>query len=153
MLDGRRRARRVDGHPAHGIARPARGLVTVVGRGRLPVVRVPVGHPIRLPSAAGSRNRERLASPQAACEGGAVAFITTVSPRRATGEAAAAYRYMAEVGGSDFVANVVRLFSVRPASMRRMIRSWELTMWVGDEPRTLRETVASAVSRLNDCHY
>jgi hypothetical protein len=82
-----------------------------------------------------------------------VAFITTVSPRRATGETAAVYRYMAEVAGSDLVANVVRLFSPRPASMRRMIRSWELTMWVGDEPRTLRETVAAAVSRLNDCHY
>jgi len=82
-----------------------------------------------------------------------VAFIATVPPRRATGETAAAYRYMARVGGSDLVANVVRVFSLRPASMRRMIRSWELAMWTGDEPRTLRETLAAAVSRLNDCHY
>lgn len=82
-----------------------------------------------------------------------MAFIATVAPRRATGETAAAYRYMADVAGSDLVANVVRLFSLRPASMRRMIRAWELTMWVGDEPRTMRETVAAAVSRFNDCHY
>jgi hypothetical protein len=82
-----------------------------------------------------------------------VAFIATVAPGRATGEVAAAYRYMRDVGGSSLVANVVRIFSVRPASMRRMIRAWELTMWVGDEPRTLRETLAAAVSRLNDCHY
>ena len=82
-----------------------------------------------------------------------MAWIRTVSPREATGETADVYRYMAEVGGSALVANVVRLFSLRPASMRRMIRTWELAMWVGDEPRTLRETVAAAVSRLNDCHY
>jgi alkylhydroperoxidase family enzyme len=99
------------------------------------------------------RDRSTLASVDDACEEAAMAFIATVSPRNATGETAAVYRYMAEVGGVDLVANVVRLFSLRPASMRRMIRSWELTMWTGDEPRALRELVAAAVSRLNDCHY
>jgi alkylhydroperoxidase family enzyme len=34
-----------------------------------------------------------------------------------------------------------------------MIRSWELTLWEGEEPRQRRELVAAAVSRLNDCHY
>lgn len=82
-----------------------------------------------------------------------MSFIATVPPRAAQGELAAAYAYMAEVGGDTLVARIVQLFSLRPASMRRMIRTWELAMWVGDEPRTMRETVAAAVSRLNDCHY
>jgi hypothetical protein len=82
-----------------------------------------------------------------------MAFIATVPPGRARGETAAAYRYMAEVGGAEIFAKVVQLFSLRPASMRRMIRNWELTMWVGSEPRAMRELTAVAVSRLNDCHY
>jgi alkylhydroperoxidase family enzyme len=80
-------------------------------------------------------------------------FIATVPPARATGETAEVYRYMAEVAGVAMVAKVVQLFSLRPASMRRMIRSWELSQWAGTEPRTTRELVAAAVSRLNDCHY
>jgi hypothetical protein len=60
---------------------------------------------------------------------------------------------MSDVGGAAMIANVVRLFSLRPASMRRMIRTWELSNWVGSEPRTTREMVGAAVSRLNDCHY
>jgi len=57
------------------------------------------------------------------------------------------------MSGSRLVAGVVQVFSLRPASMRRMIRSWELAMWVGGVPRANRELVAAAVSRLNDCHY
>jgi alkylhydroperoxidase family enzyme len=79
--------------------------------------------------------------------------IATVSPRAATGETRETYRYMAAVGGSDMVAGIVRVFSLRPASMRRMIRSWELSNWTGDEPRQARELLAAAISRLNDCHY
>ncbi|TFH26447.1 MAG: hypothetical protein E4H00_10600 [Myxococcales bacterium] len=82
-----------------------------------------------------------------------MAFIETISPSRAVGETAAVYRYMAEVGGDRMVAKIVQMFSLRPGSMRRMIRSWELTMWCGSEPRAMRETLAAAVSRLNDCHY
>jgi hypothetical protein len=82
-----------------------------------------------------------------------VAFIRTIPPRAATGETREVYRYMAEVGGSSMVANIVRLFSLRAGSMRRMIRTWELGMWMGDEPRANRELVAAAISRLNACHY
>ncbi len=39
------------------------------------------------------------------------------------------------------------------ASMRRMLRTWELSQWSGDEPRRHRELVAAAVSRVNECHY
>ena len=83
-----------------------------------------------------------------------MAFIETIPPRKATGETKEVYDYMTDVaGGFEMVAQIVQLFSLRPASMRRMIRSWELGMWCGDEPRANREFLASAVSRLNDCHY
>jgi len=60
---------------------------------------------------------------------------------------------MREVGGSGLIAKIVQMFSLRPQSMRRMIRSWELTMWHGEEPRQNRELLAAAISRYNDCHY
>ena len=82
-----------------------------------------------------------------------MAHIATVSPARATGETARVYDELRRMSGSGLVARVVQVFSLRPASMRRMIRSWELAMWVGDVPRARRELVAAAVSRLNDCHY
>ena len=82
-----------------------------------------------------------------------MAWIRTVSPRRAEGETAEVYRYMREVGGSSIVALIVQAFSLRPASMRRMIRTWDLIMWYGDQPRDRRELLASLVSRYNDCHY
>jgi len=82
-----------------------------------------------------------------------VAFIATIAPREASGETREVYRYMLKVGGVGSVAQIVQLFSLRPASMRRMIRSWELGMWTGGEPRAQREFLAAATSRLNDCHY
>jgi hypothetical protein len=80
-------------------------------------------------------------------------FIPTIPPGRATGELADAYRYMRDVAGASMIANIVQVFSLRPASMRAMIRGWELAMWAGDEPRATRELVGAMVSRLNDCHY
>jgi hypothetical protein len=83
-----------------------------------------------------------------------MAYIETIPPRRATGELAQAYRYLATVLGADgLAARVVQAFSLRPASMRRMVRSWELAMWTGAEPRAARELLASLISRFNDCHY
>ena len=82
-----------------------------------------------------------------------MAFVATIPPARATGETRDVYRYMREVGGSGAVARIVQLFSLRPASMRRAIRSWELAMWTGGEPRAQREFLAAAISRLNACHY
>ena len=83
-----------------------------------------------------------------------MAFIETISPRNARGETAAAYAYLARVLGSDaLMAHIVRMFSLRAGSMRRMVRTWELTMWCGTEPRANRELLAALISRLNDCHY
>jgi hypothetical protein len=64
-------------------------------------------------------------------------FIKTIPPRKASGETAEVYEYMTEVSGSRMVAKIVQIFSLRPASMRRMIRQWELTMWVGGVPLSL----------------
>lgn len=80
-------------------------------------------------------------------------FIATVPPGRATGETAAAYREARRMAGAPMVAKIVQVFSLRPASMRRMLRTWELSQWSGDEPRRHRELVAAAVSRVNECHY
>jgi hypothetical protein len=83
-----------------------------------------------------------------------MAYINTIPPNRANGETAEVYKYMAEVGGLDkVVAKIVQVFSLRPRSMRRMIRNWELGMWIGNEPRQTREMVGAAVSRLNNCYY
>jgi alkylhydroperoxidase family enzyme len=82
-----------------------------------------------------------------------MAFIATVPPSRATGGTAEAYAYAARITGHSMVARIVQLFSLRPESMRRMLRTWELSQWSGDEPRRHRELVAAAVSRVNECHY
>jgi hypothetical protein len=82
-----------------------------------------------------------------------MAFIKTIPPSKAKGETAKAYKHMKSMGGISQVAKIVQMFSLRGESMRRMIRMWELSMWMGDEPRAMREMVAVVVSRLNNCHY
>lgn len=82
-----------------------------------------------------------------------MAWIRTPSPSRGDRELAAAYAYMREVGGSPLVGRIIRVFSLRPASMRRMIRTFELAMWSGAEPRASRELLAAVLSRLNQCVY
>ncbi len=82
-----------------------------------------------------------------------MAFIETVPPGKATGETAQAYRLLENVLGSKVVPNIVQVFSLRPNSMRRMIRLWELSMWFGDVPRQTSEMIAAMVSRVNECHY
>ena len=82
-----------------------------------------------------------------------MAFISIIPPRRATGETGLVYRALADLTGDAMVARIVQLFSLRPGSMRRMVRSWELAQWAGEEPRATRELLGAIVSRLNDCHY
>ena len=82
-----------------------------------------------------------------------MAFITTIPPRQATGETADVYAYARRMAGAPMVARIVRLFSLRPASMRFMLRGWELGMWAGGAARPMRELIGAMVSRLNDCHY
>ena len=82
-----------------------------------------------------------------------MAYIATIAPGRATGETAEVYREARRMARAPMVAKIVQLFSLRPASMRFMIRGWELGMWAGEAPRTARELIGAMVSRLNDCHY
>ncbi len=82
-----------------------------------------------------------------------MAFIKIIPPGKATGETAEVYKYLASVTGQRIVPKIVQIFSLRPGSMRRMIRLWELGMWLGNAPRQSREMVAAAVSRFNSCHY
>ena len=82
-----------------------------------------------------------------------MAFIKIIKPNEATDETAEVYKYVAQVTGQKLVPKIVQLFSLRPSSMKRMIRLWELGMWTGNVPRRSREMVAAAVSRFNVCHY
>ncbi len=82
-----------------------------------------------------------------------MAFIKTIPPRKATGETAKAYDQMIKMGGSGVIPKIIQVFSLRPGAMKRMIRTWELAAWTGDEPRHLKELVGSVVSRLNGCIY
>ena len=82
-----------------------------------------------------------------------MAFIKIVSPGQATGETAEVYEYLVRVSGQRIVPKIVQTFSLRPGSMRRMIRLWEVAMWSGNVPRDSREMVAAAVSRFNACIY
>ena len=76
-----------------------------------------------------------------------MSFIKMITPNKGTGETKEVYRYMTEVGGSGMkVPKIVQVFSLRPGSMRRMIRTWELGMWMGDEPRETREMIGAAAS-------
>ena len=82
-----------------------------------------------------------------------MAFIKIIPPGKASGETAEVYKQLVRVTGQSMVPKIVQIFSLRPGSMRRMIRLWELSMWVGQAPRQNREMVAAAVSRSNRCYY
>ena len=80
-------------------------------------------------------------------------FIKIISPREAAEELYDVYKYASNVAGINMVAKIVQIFSLRPASMQRMVRMWELLMWMGTVPRQYRELTAAAVSRFNNCPY
>ena len=82
-----------------------------------------------------------------------MAYIAVIPPGRADGELAAVYRYLGEVVGRGLAARIIQMCSLRAGSMRRMVRTWEVVMWGGSEPRAWRVLTAAMVSRLNDCHY
>ncbi len=82
-----------------------------------------------------------------------MAFIQVIPRRKAKGEFAQAYKMLENVIGGKMVPKIVEVFSLRPASMERMIGLWNLSMWVGDIDRKESEMVAVLVSRLNNCHY
>ena len=82
-----------------------------------------------------------------------MSFIATVSPWRANAEVVAAYRNLYRVAGGWIPGRIFRVFSLRPSTMVRFTRNWELAMWACVEPRQNRELMAVAVSRLASCDY
>ncbi len=82
-----------------------------------------------------------------------MAYIKTIPPHKATGETAEVYQYMFRLTGFIKTPNLFKVLSLEPAGFKRIIRGYELTMWMSDQPRARLEMVATMVSRLNDCPY
>jgi hypothetical protein len=83
--------------------------------------------------------------------------IELIPARRAGPELRAAYRHTAELWGAPagptFALRIVQCFGQRPHYVGPIARGYYTTGWCGALPRTVRETVAVLVSRLNDCFY
>lgn len=82
-----------------------------------------------------------------------MAWIQTVDEADATGIVKAEYDAALERAGQLF--NIVRLFSVRPKSMRAFVELYKVVMHDEDCPlsRMQREMIATVVSKVNECHY
>jgi uncharacterized peroxidase-related enzyme len=81
-----------------------------------------------------------------------MAYIRTVEPDEATGTVAREYQAALKRAGKVF--NVLRVFSLRPRTMRGTISLYRNLM-LGDSPltRAEREMVAVLTSQVNECHY
>ena len=82
-----------------------------------------------------------------------MAWIQTVDEVDATGIVKAEYDAALERAGQLY--NIVRLFSVRPKSMRAFVELYKVVMHDEDCPlsRMQREMIATVVSKVNECHY
>ncbi|RKU24506.1 peroxidase [Candidatus Poribacteria bacterium] len=82
-----------------------------------------------------------------------MAWIQTVDEADATGIVKEEYDAALERAGQLF--NIVRLFSVRPKSMRAFVELYKVVMHDEDCPlsRMQREMIATVVSKVNQCHY
>ena len=82
-----------------------------------------------------------------------MAWIETVDTADATGIVKEEYdAAMARVGE---IYNIVKLFSVRPKSMRAFVNLYKVVMIEDDSPlsRMQREMIATVVSKVNEYHY
>lgn len=82
-----------------------------------------------------------------------MAWIQTVDESDATGIVKEEYNASVERAGELF--NIVKLFSVRPNSMRAFIELYKVVMHDPNSPlsRAQREMIATVVSKVNNCHY
>ena len=82
-----------------------------------------------------------------------MAYIKTVSDEEATGTLAR--QYEAARGRSGSVAQIVRLHSLDPQSLRASMQLYLATTVRADSPlsRLEREFIATVVSRANECFY
>lgn len=82
-----------------------------------------------------------------------MAYIRTIPPNKARGRLAEAYQEAYTIMGNRRVPKVIQVASLRPNSLIRINRIYELSMWMTDLPRENVEFTAAAVSRLNQCRY
>ena len=82
-----------------------------------------------------------------------MAWIQTVDESEATGIVKA--EYDAAIARAGQLYNIVKLFSVRPKSMRAFVELYKIVMHDPDSPlsRMQREMIATVVSKANECHY
>ena len=82
-----------------------------------------------------------------------MAWIKTVAAADAKGIVKA--EYDAAIARAGELYNIVKLFSVRPKSMRAFVELYLLVMHDEDSPlsRMQREMIATVVSKVNECHY
>ena len=82
-----------------------------------------------------------------------MAWIQTIDETEATG--IVKEEYDAAVARAGQLYNIVRLFSVRPKSMRAFVELYKVVMHDEDCPlsRMQREMIATVVSKVNECDY
>ena len=82
-----------------------------------------------------------------------MAWIQTVDGAEATG--IVKEEYDAAIARAEHLPNIVKLFSVRPKSMRAFFELYKVVMRDETSPlsRTQREIIATVVSQVNKCHY
>lgn len=82
-----------------------------------------------------------------------MAWIQTVDESEASG--IVKEEYDAAVARAGQLYNIVRLFSVRPKSMRAFVELYKVVMHDEDCPlsRMQREMIATVVSKANECDY
>ena len=82
-----------------------------------------------------------------------MAWIRTVDEADATGMVKE--EYDAAISRAGKVYNIVKLFSVRPKSMRAFIELYRVAMRDEESPlsRMQREMIATVVSKVNECRY
>ncbi len=82
-----------------------------------------------------------------------MAWIQTVNEAEATG--VVKEEYDAAIARAGRLYNIVKLFSVRPKSMRAFVELYKVVMHDPDSPlsRAQREMIATVVSKVNQCHY
>lgn len=82
-----------------------------------------------------------------------MARIQTVDAADATG--IVKEEYDAALARAGEIYNIVKLFSVRPKSMRAFVELYLVVMFDAESPlsRMQREMIATVVSKVNACHY
>ncbi|MDE0013101.1 MAG: carboxymuconolactone decarboxylase family protein [Candidatus Poribacteria bacterium] len=82
-----------------------------------------------------------------------MAWIQTVDETDATG--IVKEEYDAAMARAGEIYNIVKLFSVRPKSMRAFVELYLAVMFDEDSPltRMQREMIATVVSKVNECDY